>query len=60
MAGQKITIRISDAIEKGIEEYIRRHPQFLDKSTAIRSLIVMALNNEGICFLNNIENKKNE
>lgn len=48
MGGQKITIRLSDTIEKGIEEYMKRHPEFLDKSTAVRSLIVRALNDEGI------------
>lgn len=48
MAGQKVTVRLSDAIQKGIEEYIKRHPEFFDKSSAIRSLIVKALKDEGI------------
>lgn len=43
MVSQKVTIRISDEILKRIEKYMKEHPEFMDKSSAIRSLIVEGL-----------------
>jgi len=50
MSGQKLTIRLSDSILEGVKKYMKRHPEFMDKSSAIRSLIVKGLQTEGIVY----------
>ena len=48
MEGIKFTIRVSDSIARGVEEYIKKHPEFFDKSTAVRTLIIKGLEADGI------------
>ena len=48
MSGNKLTIRVSDDILRGIDEYMKQHPEFFDKSTAVRTLIIKGLEAEGI------------